>query len=55
MLDESFDPFFDPDTGIVARLHYRTDIAKLGTTITESEALPLLGDLFSPKIELSRV
>ncbi|KAK1834414.1 hypothetical protein QBC39DRAFT_398295 [Podospora conica] len=32
---ESFVRFFDPDTGIVARLHYRTDITKKANTVTE--------------------
>lgn len=32
---ESFVRFLHPDTGIVARLHYRTDITKEGNTVTE--------------------
>ncbi|KAH8808747.1 hypothetical protein F5884DRAFT_380742 [Xylogone sp. PMI_703] len=35
LLCESFIRFFHPDTGIVARLHYRTGNTELGNTITE--------------------
>lgn len=35
LLFESFVRLLDPDTGIVARVHYRTDITKQGNTVTE--------------------
>lgn len=35
LLFESFVRLLDPDTGIVARVHYRTDIVKQGNTVTE--------------------
>ncbi|KAK4451285.1 hypothetical protein QBC34DRAFT_436823 [Podospora aff. communis PSN243] len=35
LLYESFVRFFDPDMGIVARVHYRSDITKLGNFVTE--------------------
>ncbi|KAK0649781.1 hypothetical protein B0T16DRAFT_410704, partial [Cercophora newfieldiana] len=34
MLCEGFVHFFHPDTGLVARLHYRSDITELGNTVT---------------------
>ncbi|KAK4095383.1 hypothetical protein Purlil1_179 [Purpureocillium lilacinum] len=35
LLYEGFVRFFDPETGIVARMHYRTGILDLGNTVTE--------------------
>lgn len=35
LLFESFVRLLDPDTGIAARVHYRTDITKEGNTVTE--------------------